>query len=68
MVTLMVTMAVVTMIAITDSGEGNDILLEDSVTHQASNGDVVMITRNLMGLFFNRIYKKNITTTESYTP
>ena len=32
MVTLMVTMAVVTMMAITDSGEGEDILLEDSLT------------------------------------
>ena len=52
MVTLMVTMAVVTMMAITDSGEGEDILLEDSVTHQASNGDVVMITRDLIGPFY----------------
>ena len=52
MVTLMVTMAVVTMMAITDSGEGEDILLEDSVTHQASNGDVVMITRDFIGPFY----------------
>ena len=51
MVTLMVTMAVVTMVAITD-GEGENILLEDSVTHQASNGDVVMITRDLIGPFY----------------
>ena len=38
MVTLMVTMAVVRMIAINDSGEGEDILLEDSVIHQAVMG------------------------------
>ena len=52
MVTLMVTMAVVTMMAITDSGEGEDILFEDSAIHQASNGDVVMITRDLIGPFY----------------
>ena len=44
---VMVTMAGVTMMAITDNGE-----VEDSVTHQASNGDVVMITRDLIGLFY----------------
>ena len=49
---VMVTMAGVTKMAITDSGEGEDILLEDSMTHQASNGDVVMITRDLIGLFY----------------
>ena len=49
---VMVTMAGVTKMAITDSGEGEDILLGDGVAHQASNGDVVMITRDLIGLFY----------------
>ena len=49
---VMVTMAGVTKMAITDSGEGEDILLGDGVGHQASNGDVVMITRDLIGPFY----------------
>ena len=40
------------MMAITNSGEGEDILLGDGVAHQASNGDVVMITRDLIALFY----------------
>ena len=61
-------MAVVTMMAITNSGDGEGTLLEDSLTHQASNGDVVMITRDLIAFFLWRIEMTNITTTESYTP
>ena len=40
------------MMAITNSGDGEGTLLEDSLTQQASNGDVVMITRDLIGPFY----------------
>ena len=65
MVTLMVTMAVVTMMAITDSGEGEDILLEDiKPVMGMSFKDYLRFDRPVL----YRIEMANITTTESYTP